>query len=305
MRADLIILGAGPAGLTAGLYTGRARTDAILIEKGMPGGQMAATELVDNYPGQSEPILGVELAQRMEAQVRKFGIEIQYADIVSVSRTASGFDLSNDSGVTYSCRSLLIATGASPVKLGIPGELEFAGKGVSYCAICDGPFFRDVEVAVIGGGDSAVEEAVYLSRLASKVHLIHRRDQLRAVKEIQERALAVPNLVIHWNSAPEKIIGANDVEAIHLRSTVENSMTELPVSGVFFYVGIKPNDEAFRGLVEADSRGFVISDEKMATSVPGIFAAGDIRAKELRQISTAVGDGAAAAYSAQRYLENL
>ena len=238
-------------------------------------------------------------------RVRKFGLEIQYADIVSVSRTASGFDLSNDSGVTYSCRSLLIATGASPVKLGIPGELEFAGKGVSYCAICDGPFFRDVEVAVIGGGDSAVEEAVYLSRLASKVHLIHRRDQLRAVKEIQERALAVPNLIIHWNSAPEKIIGANDVEAIQLRSTVENSMTELPVSGVFFYVGIKPNDEAFRGLVEADSRGFVITDEKMATSVPGIFAAGDIRAKELRQISTAVGDGAAAAYSAQRYLENL
>lgn len=303
MRSDLIILGAGPAGLTAGLYTARARTDAILIEKGMPGGQMAATELVDNYPGQQEPILGVELAQRMEAQVRKFGLEIQYADIVSVSKTEDGFDLSNDSGAAYSCRSLLIATGASPVKLGIPGEIEFAGKGVSYCAICDGPFFRDVEVAVIGGGDSAVEEAVYLTRLASKVHLIHRRDQLRAVKEIQERAFSAENLIIHWNTTPERIVGSNDVEAIQLRSSVNDSVSELPVSGVFFYVGIKPNNEAFQGLVDADARGFVFTDEKMATSMPGVFAAGDIRAKELRQISTAVGDGATAAYSAQRYLE--
>ena len=303
MRSDLIILGAGPAGLTAGLYTARARTDAILIEKGMPGGQMAATELVDNYPGQQEPILGVELAQRMEAQVRKFGLEIQYADIVSVSKTEDGFDLSNESGASYSCRSLLVATGASPVKLGVPGELELAGKGVSYCAICDGPFFRDVEVAVIGGGDSAVEEAVYLTRLASKVHLIHRRDQLRAVKEIQERAFAAENLIIHWNTTPERIVGSNDVEAIQLRSTVNDSVSELPVSGVFFYVGIKPNNEAFQGLVDADARGFVFTDEKMATSIPGIFAAGDIRAKELRQISTAVGDGATAAYSAQRYLE--
>ncbi|MCX5872489.1 MAG: thioredoxin-disulfide reductase [Deltaproteobacteria bacterium] len=304
MQADLIILGGGPAGLTAGLYASRARINVILLEKGLPGGQLAATELVDNYPGQPEPILGFELAQKMESQARRFGLEIQTADIVSISRTDAGFDLKNEEGTAYSCRALIVATGANPIKPGIPGELQFAGRGVSYCAVCDGPFFRDVEVAVIGGGDSAVEEAVYLARFASKVHLVHRRDKLRAVKEIQEKAFAEPKMVIHWNSVPEEIIGEFDVKTLRIRSTLDGSISELQVGGVFFYVGIKPTNEAFNGLVNADERGFVLTDENMATSVPGVFAAGDVRVKVLRQISTAVGDGAIAAYSAQHYLES-
>lgn len=305
MQTDLIILGGGPAGLTAGLYAARARIKVVLLEKGAPGGQMAATELVDNYPGQPDPILGYELAQKMETQARKFGLEIQNADIVSVSKTDSGFDLKNEDGTAYSCRTLILATGANPIKLGIPGEYKYAGRGVSYCAVCDGPFFRDVEVAVIGGGDSAVEEAVYLTRFASRVHLVHRRNQLRAVKEIQEKAFAEPKLTIHWNSVPEEIVGKIDVEALIIRSTLDGNISKLPVGGVFFYVGIKPTDEAFRGLVQSDERGFILTDVNMAASVPGIFAAGDIRAKILRQISTAVGDGAIAAYSAQRYMEGL
>ncbi|MGA8831306.1 MAG: thioredoxin-disulfide reductase [Desulfomonilaceae bacterium] len=305
MQADLIILGGGPAGLTAGLYASRARINVVLLEKGMPGGQMAATELVDNYPGQPDPILGFELAQRMEAQARKFGLEIQTSDITSISKNDSGFALYNEAEIAHSCNALIVATGANPIKLGIPGELEFAGRGVSYCAVCDGPFFRDVEVAVIGGGDSAVEEAVYLTRFASKVHLIHRRDQLRAVKEIQEKAFAETKITIHWNSVPEAIIGESDVKTLRIRSKLNGSVSELPVGGVFFYVGIKPADETFRGIVKSDDRGFVVTDENMATSAPGIFAAGDVRVKVLRQISTAVGDGAIAAYSAQHYLESL
>lgn len=305
MQADLVILGGGPAGLTAGLYASRARINVVLLEKGMPGGQMAATELVDNYPGQPDPILGFELAQRMEAQARKFGLEIQTSDITSISKTDSGFALYNEAGIAHSCNALILATGANPIKLGIPGELEFAGRGVSYCAVCDGPFFRDVEVAVIGGGDSAVEEAIYLTRFASKVHLIHRRDQLRAVKEIQEKAFAETKMTIHWNSVPEAIIGESDVKTLRIRSKLNGSVSELPVGGVFFYVGIKPADETFRGIVKSDDRGFVVTDENMATSALGIFAAGDVRVKVLRQISTAVGDGAIAAYSAQHYLESL
>ncbi|MGC8605267.1 MAG: thioredoxin-disulfide reductase, partial [Desulfomonilaceae bacterium] len=277
MQADVMILGGGPAGLTAGLYAARARLDVILLEKGLPGGQMAATELVDNYPGQPEPILGFELAQRMESQARKFGLDIQTQEITSVSRTEAGFELKNENGTTHHCQTLVLATGANPIKLGIPGELEFAGRGVSYCAVCDGPFFKDVDVCVVGGGDSAVEEAIYLTRFASRVHLVHRRDKLRAVREIQEKAFAEPKLTIHWNHVPEKIIGEFDVKAVRIRSTLNGTVTELPVGGVFFYVGIKPTDEAFRGIVDTDQRGFVLTDENMATSIPGIFAAGDIR----------------------------
>jgi len=266
---------------------------------------MAATELVDNYPGFGEPILGYDLAQKMEQQARKFGLEIAQADVQVVFPTEKGFLLTCDSGDEYECKAVILSTGASPVKLGVPGELELAGKGVSYCAVCDGPFFRDLEVAVVGGGDSAVEEAIYLSRFASKVHVVHRRDKLRAVKEIQERAFAEPKLSFHWNSVPTRIIGDKDVQAMELRSVVDGSQVQLPVGGVFFYVGIHANTGCFRDQVETDAGGFVITDEKMACSRKGMFAAGDVRSKILRQISTAVGDGATAAYSAQLYLESL
>lgn len=303
MKTDLIILGGGPAGLTAGMYAARGRIPVVLLEKGMTGGQMAATELVDNYPGFSEPILGYDLAQKMESQARKFGLEIVQADVQHVSPKDEAFLITCDSGLEFECKALILATGASPVKLGIPGEIELSGRGVSYCAVCDGPFFRDVEIAVVGGGDSAVEESVYLTRFATRVHLVHRRDKLRAVKEIQERAFGEPRVSFHWNSVPAKIMGDKDVEGLVIRSVVDGSESLLPVAGVFFYVGIRPNTQCCAGLVQTDDAGFITTDEKMSCSIPGVFAAGDVRAKSLRQITTAVGDGAMAAYSAQAYLE--
>lgn len=305
MQTDLVILGAGPAGLTAGLYASRARIPVVVIEKGLPGGQLTATETVDNYPGFSEAILGIELAQKMEAQARKFGVEIVQAEVKLVTPIDQGFSISTDEGKDFVGRGLILATGASPVKLGIPGELRLAGRGVSYCAVCDGPFFRHMEVAVVGGGDSAVEEACYLTRFASRVHLIHRRDELRAVKEIQERAFAEPKVSIHWNTLPVAVLGEKDVQGLRVRSTLDGSEEVLSVGGIFFYVGLHPNSDGFRNLVDTDERGFVITDSAMACSKPGVFAAGDIRSKILRQISTAVGDGATAAYSAQQYLEGL
>ena len=305
MNPDLVILGGGPAGLTAGMYAARARIPLVLLEKGQTGGQMAATATVDNYPGMVDPIFGADLAQKMEMQARKFGLEIVPADVNLVSKTDQGFLVCLDSGETYSCRALILTTGASPVKLGIPGELELTGKGVSYCAVCDGPFFRDFEIAVVGGGDSAIEEAVYLTRFASRVHVIHRRDQLRACKEIQEKAFSESKIVIHWSTLPVAVIGEKEVSALRIRSVKDGSEEDLSVGGVFFYVGLRPNSESFRELVLTDRGGFIITDQEMRCSIPGAFAAGDVRSKVLRQISTAVGDGATAAYAAQHYLENL
>lgn len=304
MKTDLIILGGGPAGLTAGMYAARARIPLIIIERGMTGGQMAATEKVDNYPGFPDPVFGYDLAQKMESQAKKFGAVIHQADILEIQKNAGGFSILTQSDEVFECRAIILATGASPVKLGIPGEVELAGRGVSYCAVCDGPFFSGFNVAVIGGGDSAVEEAIYLTRFADQVHLIHRRDKLRAVKEIQEKAFTEPKIKIHWNSVPVEISGDKEVKGLEIRSTVDGSREVLDVGGVFFYVGIRPNAESIHGLVETDQQGFVITDNRMASSEPGIFAAGDIRAKILRQISTAVGDGALAAYSAQQFLES-
>jgi thioredoxin reductase (NADPH) len=306
METDLVILGGGPAGLTAGMYAARARIPVLLIEKGPPGGQVAATETVENYPGFVEPIYGIDLAQNMEAQARKFGLEVMQADIQLVSADSEEVLLTSDSGETYRSRTIIVATGASPVKLRIPGELELAGRGVSYCAVCDGPFFRDLEVAVVGGGDSAVEEAVYLTRFANRVHLIHRRDELRAVQEIQERAFANPKIEFHWKHVPAEVLGDREVTALKIRSVEDSTEEQIPVAGVFFYVGLSPNlIQGVRDLVQMDARGFIITDDYMATCTPGVFAAGDIRSKALRQIATAVGDGANAAYSAQQYLANL
>ncbi len=305
MDTDLIILGGGPAGLTAGIYAARSRIPVVLLEKGFPGGQMAATDMVENYPGFTGPILGYELAQKMEAQARGFGLNVIQADVKSVVPNDNGFLISTEGSDYFTCRALILATGASPRKMRIPGELELAGKGVSYCAVCDGPFFRDMEVAVVGGGDAAVEEAVYLARFASKVHIVHRRDQFRAVKEIQERAFAEPKVTIHWNTAPVAVLGQDEVVGLRIRPVTHGLEDDLPVGGVFFYIGINPSNEILRDLVSIDERGFVPTDDRMACSRPGIFAAGDIRSKTLRQICTAVGDGAIATHSAQQYLESL
>jgi len=303
MKTDVVILGGGPAGLTAGMYAARSRIPLILIERGQTSGQMAATATVENYPGFIDPVLGAELAEKMERQARKFGLEILYRDVIGVTRNERGFTVEADGSDTIQCKAIILATGASPVQLGLPGEAEFYGKGVSYCAVCDGPFFQDLEVAVIGGGDSAVEESVYLTRFAKKVHLIHRRDELRACKEIQEKAFSEPKVAIHWNTVPVEILGQKDVTGIRVRLVKTQEEETLPVGGVFFYAGLRPNSEPFLDLVETDSRGFVVTDQEMRCSVQGVFAAGDVRAKALRQITTAVGDGATAAYSAQHYLE--
>jgi len=305
MHRELVILGGGPAGLTAGIYAARARIPLFLLEKGIPGGQMTATEVVDNYPGFDEPILGIDLAQKMESHAKKFGLEIVQEDVKLVVSTKQGFVIESESGGSHTCRALIVATGASSVKLSIPGELRLAGRGVSYCAVCDGPFFADQEIAVVGGGDSAVEEAVYLTRFASRVHIIHRRDQLRAVKEIQEKAFANPQITVHWNNVPVAVVGETDVNGLKICSVIDGSEKVLPVTGVFFYVGLNPNTQGFQDLVETDDRGFIITDRNMVCSRPGVFAAGDVRSKNLRQISTAVGDGALAAFSAQQYLESL
>jgi len=303
MPDDLIILGAGPAGLTAGMYAARARVGVRLLEKGLSGGQMNNTERVENYPG-VQSIEGIELAARMEKQAVEFGVQITSAGVRRVTWTRAGFVIATDSGVEYESRALIVAVGASPVRLGIPGEERLAGAGVSYCAVCDGPFYRDQDIAVIGGGDSAVEEAVYLTRFAKTVHIIHRRDEFRAIKEIQEKAFQEPGIRVHWSSVPVEILGETGVEGIKIRSVKDGSSEILKVYGVFFYVGLKPNlVEGLEDLVQTDPGGFIVTDDKMACSTPGLFAAGDIRSKTLRQISTAVGDGAIAAYSAQHYLE--
>lgn len=291
--------------MTAGMYSARARLDVRLLEAGVSGGQLNDTSMVENYPG-VEPIGGYELAARMEQQAEKFGLEIVRDRVVKVARSDYGFTVTGESGEAYDCRALIMALGASPVKLGIPGEAELTGKGVSYCAVCDGPFYTGREIAVIGGGDAAVEEAHYLTRFAERVHIVHRRNAFRAMKEIQEKALKDPKIEVHWSHVPVAILGKDGVEAIRLRSVKDGSEKELPVYGVFFYVGLKPDlVEGLAELVETDERGFVVTDQNLACATPGLFAAGDLRVKALRQIATAVGDGALAAYSAQSYIERL
>jgi thioredoxin reductase (NADPH) len=287
------------------MYAARARLKVRILEKGAPGGQVNETAMVENYPG-FESIGGAELASKMESQARSFGAALTADRVERVAHEDGLFALECESGSVYKAPALIIALGASPVKLGIPGETELTGRGVSYCAVCDGPFYRDKDVAVIGGGDSAVEEAVYLTRFASSVHIVHRRDEFRAVKEIQERAFAQPKIHVHWSAVPTAVLGSDGVEALRIRSLKDGTEHDIPVYGVFFYVGLRPvTPDGIVDLVQTDDRGFIMTDSTMACATPGLFAAGDVRVKPLRQISTAVGDGALAAFMAQAYLEQL
>ena len=300
---DLIIIGGGPAGLTAGLYTARARLDILLVEKFAPGGQVLTTDWVENYPGFPEGVSGFELVDRMKSQAEKFGLEIRNEEV-------EGLDLSSEKKTVITnkgrleAKALILACGATPKKIGIEGEALLTGKGVSYCATCDGPFYRDQEVAVIGGGDTAVEEAVFLTRFASRIHVIHRRDRLRAVKVLQDRAMAEEKIEFLWDTVPLKISGENGVEGIELKNVKTGEISHKEVQGVFVFVGTDPNSDFVRGTVKTNENGFVITDEDMKTSIPGVFAAGDIRAKLFRQIATAVGEGATAAFSVEKYLED-
>lgn len=302
MAYDVVIIGGGPAGLTAGIYAARARLKALLIERAVVGGLATTTEFIENYPGFSEPISGPELASRMEEQARRFGLEILYAHAEAVQKDGPHFLVTTEDGQVEG-RTLIIATGAHPQKLNVKGEDLFYGRGVSYCATCDGAFFRDKRVAVVGGGDAAIEEALFLTKFAQQVYVIHRRDQLRATKVIQERARQNPRINFVWNSVVEEILGQDAVEGVRLKDVRTGEQRELNVSGVFVYIGYRPNSSLVKDLVKLDDQGYIITDEHMRTTCPGIFAAGDVRQKPLRQVVTAVADGAIAAFSAEKHLE--
>jgi len=301
---DLVIIGGGPAGLTAGLYAARARLNVILLEKVALGGQVVATDWVENYPGFPEGISGPDLVQKMTAQVQKFDLKIETNAVVSMdfSEPIKKITLSDRVITTH---AIIIASGASPKKLGVPGEDAFYGKGVSACATCDGPFFKDSVVAAVGGGDTAVQESLFLTKFAKKVYLIHRRDQLRAEAILQERALANEKIEFLWDSVLTGIQGLTDVEKISVQNLKTGDTKEIAVAGCFIWVGILPNLEFLPEIVELDQYGFIIVDANMQTSVAGVYAAGDVRSTPLRQIATAVGDAAIAAFSAEHYLQNV
>lgn len=302
MVYDVVIIGGGPAGLTAGIYIKRAMLDAVLFEKMGIGGQIIVTDMVENFPGFLE-ISGADLAAKFEEQARKFGLEMKGMVEVDAIEDKGDIKIVKTTEGEIETRSVIIASGTTPKKLGAKGEIEFTGRGVSYCATCDGFFFRDKVVVVVGGGDSAITEAIYLTKMAKKVILVHRRDELRAEKINQEHAFSNPKISFIWDSVLEEIVGKNIVEKVILRNVKTNETSEVKTDGVFIYVGLIPNT-AFTN-VKKDEWGFIISNDKMETSVRGIFVAGDCRVTPLRQIATAVGDGAIAAVSAERYLEGL
>ena len=307
-KYDLVIIGAGPAGLAAGLYGGRARLNTLIIEKQKNGGQIVITSEIENYPGCLDEETGPSLIDRMVKQTEKFGVDHVFDTVVDL-------DFSGEEKVIkclheeYSAKAVILATGANPIPIGCPGEKELSGKGVSYCATCDAAFFEDFEVYVVGGGDSAVEEAMYLTKFARKVTIIHRRDELRAAKSIQEKAFANEKLDFMWDTVVDEIKGEEIVESMVVRNIKTGETKEIfadpddGVFGIFVFIGYKPSTELFKGKVEMDERGYLITDSDMKTNVPGVFAAGDLRVKSLRQVVTACSDGAIAAVQAGKYIE--
>jgi len=300
---DVIIAGAGPAGMTAAVYTSRANMSTLMLERGIPGGQMANTEEIENYPGFTS-ILGPDLSTKMFEHAQQFGAEYAYGEIKEV-RDEAPYKRVVTGDKEYLAKSVIIATGAEHRLLGVPGEKEQSGRGVSYCAVCDGAFFRNKELVVVGGGDSAVEEAVFLTRFASKVTIIHRRDQFRAQKILQKRASENEKIEVIWDTAVKEIRGEGKVQSVLLENTKTGEQREFATDGVFIYVGMDPLTESVRALGITNDAGYVLTDEKMYTQLKGVFAAGDVREKMLRQVVTATGDGSIAAQSAQHYVEEL
>jgi thioredoxin reductase (NADPH) len=301
---DLIIIGGGPAGLTAGIYAGRARLKTLLLEKLIHGGQMMTTDLVENYPGFPEGITGFELSDRMRKQAERFGLLIRSQEVLELKPGKPMHTLVLEDG-SLTAGAIIIATGAHYRRLGVPGEDRLVGKGVSFCATCDGAFFKDEEIAMVGGGDNALTETIFLARFAKKIHLIHRRDQLRGAKYLQERIFQLGKVEVHWDSKVVEFQGQANLEAAKLSNVKTGETTMLPLTGAFIAIGMLPNSGWLQDLLPMDEGGFLLTDEAMATGIPGIFAAGDIRAKLWRQISTAVGDGSVAAIAAENYLEEL
>jgi len=298
---DVIIIGGGPAGLTAGLYASRAGLKSLLVEQGVFGGQIVNARLVENYPGFPEGISGTELGEFMRRQATKYGLETLNTEVSGV-RAGNAYEVSTTEG-NIQAKSIIIAAGAEYRKLGVTGEERFSGRGVSYCATCDGFFFRDREVAVVGGGDTAITDALELAQHCRKVYIIHRRDQLRATKAMQEKAFSQPKIEMIWNTVVHEMVGDKMLRSLHLQNVKTGQSSNLEVDGIFVAVGIKPNNQVFSQLVTLDEAGFIVTDELMRTSAPGIFATGDIRHNSFRQVITAAGDGAAAAMSAFKYVK--
>lgn len=304
MIYDVIIIGAGPAGMTAAVYTSRANLSTLMIERGIPGGQMANTEDVENYPGY-ESILGPDLSNKMFEHAKKFGAEYAYGDIKEVI-DGKEFKTIIAGSKQYKARAIIISTGAEYKKLGVPGEKELGGRGVSYCAVCDGAFFKGKELVVVGGGDSAVEEGIYLTKFASKVTIIHRRDKLRAQQIIQQRAFNNEKINFIWNHTVTQINeNGGKVGSVMIEDTTNGETSEFPCDGAFIYIGMVPLSAPFASIGITNENGYIETNDQMETKVPGIFAAGDIREKTLRQIVTATGDGSIAAQAAEHYIEEL
>jgi len=300
---EVIIVGAGPAGMTAGMYAGRAMLKAVVLERGAPGGELLNTEVIEDYPG-FEHILGWELAQKFESHARKFGAEFRTAGVTAVRKVGDIFECVCDDGEVYTAPAVIVTAGGTPIKLGIPGEIEYAGKGVSYCAICDGAFFRGQVIAVVGGGDAACEEADFLTRYGSKVYLIHRRDEFRASKIVQKRVFENPKIEVIWNTVVDEV-HADDQGLVHhldLRNVLTGETSQLETSAMFVFIGFRPNTGIIEAHVDHDAMGYLITDANMQTSIPGLFAAGDVRVQLTRQVTTAVGDATTAAIAAEKYL---
>ncbi|MFD2171948.1 thioredoxin-disulfide reductase [Tumebacillus lipolyticus] len=299
---DVIIIGGGPAGMAAGLYAGRANLKVAMIERGMPGGQAATTHLIENYPG-VESVDGPSLSMTMHKQAEDFGTEMITAEVERIEDADKKIKKVLTSRGEFLTKTIILATGAEPRKLGAPGEEELRGRGVSYCATCDGAFFREKELVVVGGGDSAVEEGIYLTRHASKVTIIHRRDSLRAQKILQDRAFKNEKISFIWDTVVESIEGEGKVQKLKIKNTKTGETGEYAADGVFIYVGMVPNTKFFSDLPILNEAGYVLTNSKMETKIPGIFAAGDGRETVLRQVVTATADGAVAAFYAGHYVE--
>jgi thioredoxin reductase (NADPH) len=303
---ELVIVGAGPAGLTAGLYAKRSELSAVVLERGLPGGQLLNTELIDDYPGLPE-IDGRELAERMTQHATKFDLQIDNVTVTGIKKLEDGeFRIATEQGTVYRAPAVVLTAGGTPNKLEVPGEDQYAGRGVSYCAICDGHFFKGETIAVAGGGDAATEEAEFLTRYVEKLYLIHRRDQLRAQKILQKRVFENPKIEIIWNTVIEEVVGdPKGMKQLRLRDVTNGSESLLDATGLFVFIGFRPNTGLLEDHAEHDAGGYLISDRDMRSSIPGLFVAGDVRAQLTRQITTAVGDATTAVIAAEKYLTEL
>jgi thioredoxin reductase (NADPH) len=302
---EVVIVGAGPAGMCAALYTGRSMLRTVVLERGMPGGELLNTEKLDDWIGEKS-ILGWELAQKFEEHARLFGAHFVTANVTTVRRTGDGtFETITDAGDVYTSPAVIVTAGGTPIKLGIPGEAEYAGKGVSYCAICDGAFFRGQRIAVVGGGDAAVEEADFLTRYAEKVYVVHRRDEFRASKILQERLFANPKIEVVWNTVAEEVLGDAQglMTGLRVRNVETNVSSTLDATGCFVFIGFRPNTGIIEEHFDHDPMGYIVTDTLMQTSIPGLFAAGDLRSQLTRQVTTAVGDATTAAIAVEKYLK--